>query len=130
MTTETPTKSSTSATPAPPGASLAIPRRSGCAVGPAVDPEEIGPNFVCTACFGPLEVVYDFDVARATLTHDAIAARAPGIWRYLELLPSRSAAPARGLAVGSTALVSADRLARQTRHRRRSGSRTTPATRR
>ena len=73
-------------------------------------PEAIGPNFVCTACFGPLEVVYDYDVARERLTREAIAARAPGIWRYLELLPV-DAAPARGLAVGSTALVDAGRLA-------------------
>jgi threonine synthase len=73
-------------------------------------PEEIGPNFVCTACFGPLEVVYDYDVARSLLTREAIAARPPGIWRYLELLPV-DAAPARGLAVGSTALVDAGRLA-------------------
>ena len=73
-------------------------------------PEAMGPSFVCVACFGPLEVEYDYDVARQRLTRDAIAARAPGIWRYLELLPV-AAAPARGLAVGSTALVRADRLA-------------------
>jgi threonine synthase len=73
-------------------------------------PEEIGPNFVCTACFGPLEVVYDYDVARSQLTREAVAARPAGIWRYLELLPV-DAPPARGLAVGSTALVPADRLA-------------------
>ncbi|HEV8546636.1 MAG TPA: threonine synthase [Candidatus Limnocylindrales bacterium] len=72
-------------------------------------PEEIGPNYVCLACFGPLEVVYDPAAARRTLTRESIAARAPGIWRYLELLPV-SAAPSRGLAVGSTALVAADRL--------------------
>ena len=74
-------------------------------------PEAIGPSFVCVACFGPLEVVYDYDVARATLTREAVAARAPGIWRYLELLPV-DRAPERGLAVGSTSLVRADRLAR------------------
>lgn len=74
-------------------------------------PEALGPSFVCPACFGPLEVVYNQDVARARLTRAAIAARAPGIWRYLELLPVDHA-PARGLAVGSTALVRADRLAR------------------
>lgn len=74
-------------------------------------PETIGPSFVCPACFGPLEVVYDLDVARAALTRESIGARAPGIWRYLELLPV-AAAPGRGLAVGSTALVRADRLAR------------------
>jgi threonine synthase len=72
-------------------------------------PEEIGPNYVCAGCFGPLEVVYDPAVARRTLTREAIAARPPGIWRYLELLPV-STAPTRGLAVGSTALVHADRL--------------------
>ena len=69
-------------------------------------PEEIGPNYVCAGCFGPLEIVYDPAVARRTLTREAIAARAPGIWRYLELLPV-STAPTRGLAVGSTALVPA-----------------------
>jgi threonine synthase len=73
--------------------------------------EELGPSFVCPACFGPLEVVYDHAVARAALTPAAISARAPGIWRYLELLPVERA-PERGLAVGSTALVRADRLAR------------------
>ncbi len=73
--------------------------------------EAIGPSFVCAACFGPLEVAYDYDVARAALTREAVAARAPGIWRYLELLPVERV-PERGLAVGSTALVRADRLAR------------------
>ncbi len=73
--------------------------------------EAIGPAFVCPACFGPLEVVYDYDVARSALSHEAIAARAPGIWRYLELLPVEHA-PERGLAVGSTALVRSPRLAR------------------
>jgi threonine synthase len=73
-------------------------------------PEEIGPNFVCTACFGPLEVVYNYDVARERLTRETIASRPPTIWRYLELLPV-DAPPARGLAVGSTALVDAGRLA-------------------
>src|SRR4029077_2656050 len=49
-------------------------------------------------------------VAGATLTREAIARRAPGIWRYLELLPV-DAAPARSLPVGSTPLLTADRLA-------------------
>ena len=66
--------------------------------------------YVCPACFGPLEVDYDFAAVSATLTREAIAVRAPGIWRYLELLPVE-AAPARGLPVGSTPLLRADRLA-------------------
>ncbi len=65
--------------------------------------------YVCPACFGPLEVTYDLGVVAQTLTTAAIAARAPGIWRYLELLPV-DARPARSLPVGSTPLLSADRL--------------------
>ena len=73
-------------------------------------PEPIGLSYVCPACFGPLEVEYDYAIAGRTLTRAAIAARAPGIWRYAELLPI-DAPPARGLPVGSTPLISADRLA-------------------
>lgn len=66
--------------------------------------------YVCPACFGPLEVDYDLDVVATSLTRDAIAGRAPGIWRYLELLPV-DAVPARSLPVGSTPLLGAERLA-------------------
>jgi len=72
-------------------------------------PEALGPSYVCPACFGPLEVVYDYDVIRGLLDRATIAARPPGIWRYLELLPVETR-PARGLAVGSTPLLAADRL--------------------
>jgi threonine synthase len=106
MTLETPTRPDTP-TPTPaPSAHVRGLRCRACG-----RPEEIGPSFVCPACFGPLEIVYDYEVARATMTREAIAARHPGIWRYLELLPI-ARAPERGLAVGSTALVRADRLAR------------------
>ncbi len=64
---------------------------------------------MCPACFGPLEVVYDLPAIAAAVSRETIAARAPGIWRYRELLPV-DAAPARGLAVGSTALIAAERL--------------------
>lgn len=67
-------------------------------------------EYVCPACFGPLEVTYDLDVVAATFTKAAIAGRAAGIWRYLELLPV-DAVPARSLPVGSTPLLVADRLA-------------------
>ena len=39
--------------------------------------------YVCPACFGPLEVTYDAAVVSQTLTHEAVNARRPGIWRYL-----------------------------------------------
>ena len=72
--------------------------------------EPLGLSYVCAACFGPLEVEYDYAIASRTLTRDAIASRAPGIWRYLELLPV-DAPPRRSLPVGSTPLLAADRLA-------------------
>ena len=71
--------------------------------------QPIGLSYVCPSCFGPLEVAYDYAVIGATLTREGIAARAPGIWRYAELLPV-DAPPARGLPVGSTPLLPADRL--------------------
>jgi threonine synthase len=72
-------------------------------------PETLGPSFVCPACFGPLEVVYDYDVIRGAVDRATIGARPPGIWRYLELLPV-AGVPARGLAVGSSPLLAAGRL--------------------
>jgi threonine synthase len=72
--------------------------------------EAIGLSYVCPACFGPLEVAYDYARIARTLTRAAIAGRAPGIWRYAELLPV-DAPPARSLPVGSTPLLAADRLA-------------------
>ncbi|HEX5466523.1 MAG TPA: threonine synthase [Candidatus Limnocylindrales bacterium] len=71
--------------------------------------QPIAPEYVCGACFGPLEVAYDYDVAGANLTRERIAARPAGIWRYQELLPL-DAPPARSLAVGSTPLREAPRL--------------------
>ena len=72
--------------------------------------QPIGLSYVCPSCFGPLEVEYDHAIVGQTLTREAIAARAPGIWRYAELLPVEEP-PARGLPVGSTPLLSAERLA-------------------
>jgi len=73
-------------------------------------PEPLGLSYVCPACFGPLEVEYDYAIAGRTLTREAVASRAPGIWRYAEPLPV-DVPPRRGLAVGSTPLIAADRLA-------------------
>ena len=73
--------------------------------------ETLGPSFVCAGCFGPLEVAYDRDVVRSTVSREAIEARPAGLWRYLEFLPV-DAPPARGLVVGSTPLVAGERLGR------------------
>ncbi|MDO8484496.1 MAG: threonine synthase [Candidatus Limnocylindrales bacterium] len=72
-------------------------------------PEPLGPSYVCAGCFGPLEVAYDLDVVRSVLSRATIEARPAGIWRYLELLPVANR-PARGLPVGSSPLLAAERL--------------------
>jgi threonine synthase len=65
---------------------------------------------VCDWCFGPLEVVYDYEAIRASVSRASIAAGPPSIWRYADLLPA-SAEGAVSLGAGFTPLVRADRLA-------------------
>jgi len=67
---------------------------------------------VCEFDFGPLEVVYDYDRIKKSLTRAAIHSRAKSMWRYRELLPVMED-PTVGLQVGFTPLVKADRLARR-----------------
>ncbi len=75
------------------------------------------PSSVCEECFSPLEVTYDYDDIRTCLTREAIAQRAPGIWRYRELLPVADEYEAT-LPIGFTPLVPAPQLARHFRSRR------------
>ena len=67
------------------------------------------PRSYCEDCFSPLEITYDYDALRATLSHELFASRAPNIWRYRELLPL-PAGFQPSLPVGFTPLVSAPRL--------------------
>jgi threonine synthase len=69
-------------------------------------------NHVCEFDFGPLEVAYDYDKIKKTLTRQAIGTRAKSMWRYRELLPIADD-PTVGLQVGFTPLVKADRLAKK-----------------
>src|SRR6184192_3781163 len=69
-------------------------------------------SHVCEFDFGPLEVVYDYDRIKTSLTRDAIGRRAKSMWRYRELLPIVHE-PTVGLQVGFTPLVKADRLAKR-----------------
>ncbi|HXX90129.1 MAG TPA: threonine synthase [Acidimicrobiales bacterium] len=65
---------------------------------------------VCDFCFGPLEVVYDYEALRGSVTRESIAAGPQTIWRYAPLLPVADPAPI-DLGTGFTPLVRADRLA-------------------
>lgn len=66
--------------------------------------------FVCDQCLGPLEVTYDYDAIRRTVSRDAIASRPKNLWRYRELLPV-AGEPRTGFHSGFTPLVRAHRLA-------------------
>jgi threonine synthase len=66
--------------------------------------------YTCEWCFGPLEVVYDYDAIRASVSREAIAAGPDTIWRYSDLLPVDGDS-AVDLGAGYTPLVRADRLA-------------------
>ncbi|MGE3275184.1 MAG: threonine synthase [Vicinamibacterales bacterium] len=65
-------------------------------------------SWVCGACLGPLEVVYDYEAARSTFTREAIGRRPHNLWRYAELLPVD--APRTGFWAGWTPLVPVPRL--------------------
>lgn len=67
---------------------------------------------VCEFDFGPLEVVYDYEAIRGSLTRASIESRAQNMWRYRELLPV-AGEPTVGTQVGFTPLVKADRLAKR-----------------
>ena len=71
----------------------------------------IEPIYVCEFCFGPLEVVYDYDGIKKVLTKKKIESRPQNLWRYKELLPIDKE-PTSGLYSGFTPLVKADKLAR------------------
>ncbi len=69
------------------------------------------PVHVCELCFGPLEVVYDYDKIKKILTKDVIAPRSKGMWRYKELLPIKGE-PVVGYDTGFTPLIKANNLAK------------------
>ena len=66
---------------------------------------------VCEFDFGPLEVAYDYERIKKSLTKAAIQSRPKSMWRYRELLPV-AGEPTVGAQVGFTPLVKADRLAK------------------
>ncbi|HHZ83736.1 MAG TPA: threonine synthase [Nitrospirales bacterium] len=70
------------------------------------------PIHVCEMCFGPLEVDYNYDVIKQTLTRESIEKGPPSLWRYIDLLPVEGRATV-GLDAGYTPLVHAKNLGAQ-----------------
>ncbi|XGV96442.1 MAG: threonine synthase [Leptolyngbya sp. BL-A-14] len=73
---------------------------------------ELKAMHVCEFCFGPLEVAYDYDALRRTVTRESIQAGPHSIWRYRPFLPVETNQPI-DVGTGMTPLVRANRLARQ-----------------
>ena len=71
---------------------------------------EVLPIYTCEWCFGPLEVVYDYEYIAQNISREKIAEGPLNLWRYADLLPAASD-PAVSLGTGFTPLVRADRLA-------------------
>jgi threonine synthase len=71
--------------------------------------EDLG---TCTACFGPLDPVYDWEALARSVSRESIAAGPASIWRYAPLLPVEAPEAAR-LAPGLTPLFPAPRLAEE-----------------
>jgi threonine synthase len=74
---------------------------------------DLGAKHVCEdVCFGPLEVVYDYDLIRQRVSRASIEAGPKSIWRYKDFLPVASDNPI-DVGTGMTPLLKADRLARR-----------------
>ena len=71
---------------------------------------ELRATHVCEACFGPLDVAYDYDTVRRVVTRDRIAGGPPSMWRYRDLLPLEDEDAIVTLGEGLTPLVHAPRL--------------------
>ena len=67
------------------------------------------PIHVCEFCFGPLEVIYDYDGIKNALSRKVIEGRQKNMWRYRELIPI-DGEPRVGRDVGFTPLVRAKNL--------------------
>jgi threonine synthase len=72
----------------------------------------VDPIYVCEFCFGPLEVIYNYQSIKRALTKKVIEKRERNLWRYRELLPI-DGEPQVGLNSGYTPLLKADNLAKE-----------------
>jgi len=66
---------------------------------------------VCELCFGPLEVIYNYEKIKKSISKNVIAKRKKSMWRYRELLPI-DGEPVVGIDTGFTPLVKSYNLAK------------------
>jgi threonine synthase len=70
------------------------------------------PLHVCSFCFGPLEVDYEYEGIKKEISREKIESRQKNMWRYKELLPVDNE-PTVGMQVGFTPLIKANNLAKK-----------------
>jgi threonine synthase len=70
----------------------------------------ISTNYVCEECYGPVEVSYDYEAIRATISRERIEQGPRTLWRYRDLLPAESHYRPVDIGTGCTPLLHADRL--------------------
>jgi len=68
----------------------------------------VEPIHVCEFCFGPLEVIYDYEEIKKIISKQKIENGPLSLWRYIDLLPVEN--PIVGLTAGFTPLKKADKL--------------------
>lgn len=68
----------------------------------------VEPIHVCEFCFGPLEVKYDYDDIKKTISREKIEEGPKSLWRYIDLLPVEEARV--GFSAGFTPLKKAENL--------------------
>ena len=71
----------------------------------------IEPINVCEFCFGPLEIVYDYEFIKRTVTRKTIEAGPHSMWRYHQFLPVNHE-DAVDIGTGFTPLIRAKNLGR------------------
>jgi len=71
------------------------------------------PNVTICSCGGILDILYDYDYAKARMTPQALAERPHTMWRYREILPVEENTPDTPLRVGWSPLYEEKKLAAQ-----------------
>ena len=71
----------------------------------------LDPMNVCEWCFGPVEVIYDYDAVARTFNRESVEAGPLTMWRYKDLLPVNGNIV--DLGTGFTPLLKADNLGRE-----------------
>jgi threonine synthase len=72
----------------------------------------IAPRHVCEFCFGPVEVAYDYDAIKRSISQKRVEAGPASLWRYADLLPADAEARV-DLHAGFTPLLEAKNLGKR-----------------